>query len=48
MIETPGQTIMRLLTLLSLIAAAVRAVSPPLSISLETSWPAPPILLEIL
>lgn len=35
--------------LLSLASVAgVLASSPPLSISLETSWPAPPLLLEIL
>ena len=39
---------MRLLSFLGLVAAVARAASPPLSISLETSWPAPSILLEIL
>ena len=39
---------MRVVALLGLVTAIVRAQSPPLTISLETNWPAPPILLEIL
>ncbi|KAK4688056.1 UDP-glucose:glycoprotein glucosyltransferase, partial [Tremellales sp. Uapishka_1] len=38
----------RWLAALALGVTAVIASSPPLSISLETSWPAPPIILEIL
>nr|XP_018263998.1 UDP-glucose:glycoprotein glucosyltransferase [Kwoniella dejecticola CBS 10117]OBR86156.1 UDP-glucose:glycoprotein glucosyltransferase [Kwoniella dejecticola CBS 10117] len=37
-----------LLGLLSSLAGSARAGTPPVSISLETAWPAPPFLLEIL
>lgn len=39
---------MRWAVVAALVGGVAGATSPPLSISLETSWPAPPILLEIL
>ena len=40
--------IMKRLIVAAFTAAAGVLATPPLSIGLETSWPAPPLLLEIL
>lgn len=35
-------------SLAAALACATAAAAPPLSVSVETAWPAPPLLLEIL
>lgn len=45
---TTGQMLSWALLVGCATAASVFALSPPLSIRLETGWPAPPLLLEIL